>query len=136
MQFPLDIAPKVTGYTLLVDPVHLGQVLATLTDNAIKFTDDGSVTLRGEVLAETSGVVMLRFEVQDTGIGIAADDQRRLFTNFEQVDGSQTRKYGGSGLGLAICKRLVELMGGSIGVSSQIGSGSSFWFAIRLDKAG
>ena len=136
LQFNLDIAPEVTGYTLLGDPVHLGQVLATLTENAIKFTDDGSVILRGQVLAETSGDVMLRFEVQDTGIGIAADDQSRLFTSFEQVDGSQTRKYGGSGLGLAICKRLVELMGGSIGVSSQIGAGSTFWFAIRLDKAG
>jgi PAS domain S-box-containing protein len=136
VHFNLDIAPEVTGHTLVGDPVRLGQVLATLIENAIKFTDDGSVTLRAQVAKETSGDVRLRFEVQDTGIGIAADDQHHLFTLFEQVDGSVTRKYGGTGLGLIICKRLVELMGGSIGVSSKIGEGSTFWFAVRLDKAG
>jgi PAS domain S-box-containing protein len=132
--FTLDIAPEVTAPVLLGDPVRLGQVLATLTENAIKFTEHGSVTLRASVTEDAFSDVSMRFEVQDTGIGIAADDQRRLFTLFEQVDGSQTRKYGGTGLGLAICKRLAELMGGSIGVNSQIGEGSMFWFAVRLDK--
>lgn len=135
LQLTFDIAPEVTGHTLLGDPVRLGQVLATLAENGIKFTDDGSVKLCAQVIVETPGDVMLRFEVQDTGIGIADGDQRRLFTTFEQVDGSQTRKYGGTGLGLAICKRLVEFMGGSIGVTSQISKGSTFWFVVRLDKA-
>ncbi|MDP3539820.1 MAG: PAS domain S-box protein [Azonexus sp.] len=135
VQFILDIAPEVSEHALLGDPVRLGQVLATLIENAIKFTDDGSVTVRAQVLAETPADIRLRFEVQDTGIGIAADDQRRLFKLFEQVDGSLNRKYGGTGLGLVICKRLIELMGGSIGVSSQIGVGSTFWFDICLEKS-
>jgi len=136
VHFNLDIAPEVTGHALLGDAVRLGQVLTTLTENAIKFTNEGSVTLRAQVDEETSADIRLHFEVQDTGIGIATDDQCRLFTLFEQVDGSMTRKYGGTGLGLVICKRLVELMGSSIGVRSQIGTGSTFWFTVRLDKAG
>jgi signal transduction histidine kinase len=135
VHYLLDFAPAITELNLLGDPVRLGQVLATLAENAIKFTADGSVTISVQVLAETSTDIRLRFEVQDTGIGIDADDQRHLFKLFEQVDGSSSRKYGGTGLGLAICKRLIELMGGTISVSSQVGVGSTFWFVISLDKA-
>jgi signal transduction histidine kinase len=84
---------------------------------------------------ETSSDVLLRFEVQDTGAGISAEDQRLLFTAFQQLDGSTTRKHGGIGLGLALSKRLIKAMGGSIGVESAEGSGTTVWFTVRLAKA-
>jgi CheY-like chemotaxis protein len=128
---PSDLA----ALPLLGDPLHLRQILLNLAGNAIKFTDHGSINLRIHLLASTSDSVQLRFEVQDTGIGITLDQQQRLFTAFEQADSSTTRKYGGTGLGLVICKLLVELMHGEIGLDSQPGLGSTFWFTIPLGKS-
>ncbi|MGN6224032.1 ATP-binding protein [Pseudoxanthomonas sp.] len=116
------------------DPVRLRQVLSNLIGNAIKFTERGGITLVVRRLGETSAQHLLRFEVRDTGIGIPADAQARLFRSFTQADASTTRLYGGTGLGLAICKRIVELMGGRIDVVSEPGRGSTFWFEAPLTK--
>jgi signal transduction histidine kinase len=131
----VDLAPEVPRMAFLGDPVRLGQILLNLTGNALKFTDHGSITVRARLLEDHPEDVLMRIEVADTGIGIAPDDQQRLFTAFEQGDGSMTRKYGGTGLGLAITKRLVQLMGGEIGVESIPGAGSTFWFTVRLGKS-
>ncbi|MDP1525186.1 MAG: ATP-binding protein [Rhodocyclaceae bacterium] len=131
----IELAPALTHHEFVGDPLRLGQVLLNLTGNAIKFTEQGSITVRTRMIEENAHDVLLRCEVQDSGIGIAAEDQKRLFTAFEQADGSMTRKYGGTGLGLAISKRLVRMMGGEIGVESAVGQGSTFWFTIRLGRA-
>jgi len=115
------------------DPVRLRQVLTNLLSNAVKFTERGSVTLSVSRRGESRSQHELRFEVTDTGIGIAKD--ARLFRAFSQADASTTRLYGGTGLGLVICKRIVDLMGGSIGVESEPGRGSTFWFEVPLLKA-
>jgi len=117
------------------DAARMGQVLGNFLDNAVKFTNTGGIVLRVGRLDEGDKDILLRFEIQDSGIGIAAEDQSRLFQAFEQVDASYTRAYGGTGLGLAINKHIVQLMGGQVGVDSQIGSGSKFWFVIRLKKS-
>jgi len=119
---------------LLGDPTRLQQALLNYAANAIKFTETGSVTLRVLPEFEDETVACLRFEVQDTGIGIPPDVQERLFATFAQADNSISRRYGGTGLGLAITRRLAELMGGSAGVVSQPGAGSTFWFSVRLKK--
>ncbi|WP_369938590.1 hybrid sensor histidine kinase/response regulator [Xanthomonas tesorieronis] len=116
------------------DPVRLRQVLSNLIGNAIKFTARGSVELRVRRLGETPAQHLLRLEVRDTGIGISAEQQERLFRSFTQADASTTRLYGGTGLGLAICKRIVDLMGGRIGVESGSDQGATFWFEIPLLK--
>jgi PAS domain S-box-containing protein len=128
--------PRDSGRLALCgDTMRLGQILLNFTANAVKFADAGTITLRTTICEESQTDVRLLFEVQDTGIGISAEDQKRLFTAFEQADGSMTRKYGGTGLGLAISKRLALLMGGEVGVESQTGAGSTFWLSVRLDKA-
>jgi len=157
-----DLPAELAYAPLKGDPLRLGQILFNLVGNAIKFTERGSITLRVRQVDDSSSLspsvsplpnpfpqgeratepeqrapdttVLLRFEVVDTGIGIEPEAQTRLFQSFEQADNSMTRKYGGTGLGLAICKRLMQLMGGEIGVESTLGQGSTFWFVVPLNK--
>jgi CheY-like chemotaxis protein len=110
--------------------------LLNYATNAVKFTEKGGVTLRILKQDETAEAVVVRFEVADTGIGIAPEAMSRLFSAFEQADNSMTRKYGGTGLGLAITRRLAELMGGEVGADSTPGVGSTFWFTVKLKKGG
>jgi PAS domain S-box-containing protein len=122
-----DLSAKVRG-----DPGRVQQVLTNLVDNAIKFTKSGEVAIRVTAQAETETEVQVRFEIKDTGIGIAPETLARLFQPFVQSDSSTSRKFGGTGLGLAICKRLAESMNGSIGVESTLGEGSTFWVKLRF----
>ena len=119
---------------LIGDPMRLRQILVNLAGNALKFTHTGEIVLRAEPFEETATAASVRFSVSDTGVGIPLDRQKFIFDRFTQADGSTTRQFGGSGLGLAICKQLVEAMGGSIGVESQPGAGSTFWFILPFDK--
>ena len=116
------------------DPVRLRQILINLVGNAIKFTHQGEIVITVRVEAETDQEMTLHFSVKDTGIAITPKQRVSLFNSFYQVDSSTTRKYGGTGLGLAISKQLVEMMGGKIGVDSEVGRGSNFWFTARFAK--
>ncbi|MDQ8181203.1 response regulator [Pelagicoccus sp. SDUM812005] len=123
VKFEKDFCPKVVG-----DPGRIRQVITNIANNAIKFTDEGHVFLRIET--DSSDSSKIRIEIEDTGIGITPEQQKQLFTSFNQADSSTTRRYGGTGLGLAISKHLVNLMGGNIGMRSSVGAGSTFWFTI------
>jgi PAS domain S-box-containing protein len=116
------------------DPTRLSQILINLLSNAVKFTEHGWIRLRGETVRKEGRRLLVRFEVQDTGPGIAAEQQANLFTAFEQADNSISRRYGGTGLGLALSRQLARAMGGEAGVTSAPGAGSAFWFTAWLDR--
>jgi len=131
-----DVSPELRSRRLVGDPQRISEVLLNFAGNAVKFTDNGFVRLAARLDEGRPGAPpTLRFEVQDSGIGIAPDAQARLFRDFEQADSSTTRRYGGTGLGLAICRRLAELMGGRVGVDSALGRGSTFWFSLPVEAA-
>lgn len=123
------------SYHFKGDPFRIKQILLNLINNAIKFTPEGGeVHVRLDVIDRINGAALIRFEVQDTGIGIDKNKMENLFEAFSQEDQSTTRKFGGTGLGLSISKRLIDLMGGMIGVESEVNIGSTFWFQIRLKE--
>jgi two-component system sensor histidine kinase/response regulator len=130
----IDIPPDVPS-DLLGDATRIRQVLVNFGANAVKFTNEGEVVIRVTVLHQNAERVALHFDVVDTGIGIAEEDQERLFMAFAQADSSTTRRFGGTGLGLTICRQLVELMGGRLGLVSEPRSGSTFWFELSLRRS-
>lgn len=125
---------KGTPNYLVGDPLRLGQILVNYSNNAVKFTEQGEIVVSVKVVEETEKDGLFRFAVRDTGIGLTEEQIGRLFQSFQQADMSTSRKYGGTGLGLAISKKLANLMGGDVGVESEYGKGSTFWFTARLGK--
>lgn len=130
VDYPADLPRSLTG-----DVGRLRQVLLNLISNAMKFTEAGGVALKIEQLPASGAQIALRFNVIDSGIGIAPEAQARLFQSFSQADNSISRRFGGTGLGLSICKKIVEMQGGRIGVESTVGSGSRFWFELTFARA-
>ena len=136
LELIFDIEPSLGSNLLRGDPLRLGQILINFCNNATKFTEKGEVVVKGRVLEADGDSPLVKFSVSDTGIGMTEEQIGRLFRAFEQADSSTTRRYGGTGLGLTISKRLAKLMGGDVGVTSELGKGSTFWFTARLGKAG
>ena len=134
LEFAVFLSPHVPC-NLIGDPTRFRQILVNLVANALKFTDEGEIFVKAEMIEDLHDRVKIRFSVTDTGIGIPKDRQASIFEVFTQVDGSTTRRYGGTGLGTTICKELVELMGGEIGLESEEGKGSTFWFTITFPKS-
>ena len=134
LELLFDTQPDVPK-ALVGDPLRLGQVLINLANNAVKFTEAGEVVVSTEVVEADEQRARLRFSVRDTGIGLTEEQQSHLFEAFAQADGSTTRKFGGTGLGLTICRRLVGMMGGEIGVESEPGVGSTFFFTAEFDRS-
>jgi signal transduction histidine kinase/DNA-binding response OmpR family regulator len=134
LEFICALHPKVPAF-LVGDPGRLRQILTNLVGNAFKFTSEGEVSVHGIIEQELDTEIVLRFSVSDTGIGIPEDKKDKLFQSFSQVDASTTREFGGTGLGLAISKQISETMGGEIGIESEAGKGSTFWFTVRLKKS-
>jgi PAS domain S-box-containing protein len=134
LELGFHLPPNLAGQLFGGDPLRLGQILLNLTSNAVKFTSAGRIEVRVSASETGADTTLLRFEVADTGLGVSTENAERIFTAFEQADNSTTRKYGGTGLGLAISKRLVELMGGQIGLIATPGGGSTFWFTARLQN--
>ena len=130
----LDSAVVNVPTTLVGDKIHLKQALLNYVENAIRFSETGTIFIRLNQTAEIGNDLLMRFEVEDTGIGIDPQDISRLFSIFEQVDNSSTRKFGGLGMGLAMTRKIAEIMGGEAGCDSQPGAGSIFWFTVRLKK--
>jgi PAS domain S-box-containing protein len=129
-----QMAPELEKMILIGDPTRIRQILINFLGNAIKFTEQGSITLRAGILAQDDSSVSIRFAVEDTGIGIPEEAQNRIFDAFEQAEASTTRRFGGTGLGLAISRKLARMMGGDTGLNSTPGVGSSFWFTVRLKR--
>jgi two-component system sensor histidine kinase/response regulator len=134
LEIVFDVDPAVPPF-LSGDPMRFSQLILNYTSNAVKFTERGSIIVRVRVLEETGGSVLLRCEVQDTGLGVEPEQIPRLFQSFQQSDSSTTRRFGGTGLGLAINRHLASLMGGEVGASSRPGYGSIFWFTARLKRS-
>jgi two-component system sensor histidine kinase/response regulator len=134
LELIFDIAPNVPQY-LNGDSQRLGQILINYSNNAVKFTEHGEIVIAAKVLEKSEKDIFLKFSVSDTGIGLTPEGKAKLFQSFQQADTSTSRKYGGTGLGLAISKQLAELMGGDVGVDSEFGKGSTFWFTVRLSKS-
>lgn len=135
LRFLIKLEPGLPSFLLMGDQNRLGQILLNLVSNAIKFTEHGSIALNARITEDQPEGLCVRWEITDTGIGIPLENQQRLFNVFEQMDNSLARKYGGTGLGLAISKRLVNMMGGELGVISEVNRGSTFWFTTRLQRA-
>jgi PAS domain S-box-containing protein len=135
LELVFDVAPDVPS-CLMGDALRLGQVLINYAGNAVKFTEHGEINIRIELREDDGNNVLLYFSVRDTGIGIDAAEQSKLFQNFTQIAPASPRHYGGTGLGLAISRQLAKLMGGEVGVASEPGHGSTFWFTARLIRAG
>lgn len=133
LELIFDIDPAVSTHPI-GDPLRLGQILINFCNNAVKFTEHGEIVVKARVQNEDESGQLVRFSVSDTGIGLTEEQMGRLFQAFEQADASTTRQHGGTGLGLAISKKLAQLMGGDVGVTSEVGIGSTFWFTAYLGK--
>jgi two-component system, sensor histidine kinase and response regulator len=134
LELIFDIEPSISNH-LKGDPLRLGQILINFCNNAVKFTEKGEIIVKARVQEEDESGKLVYFSVSDTGIGLTEEQMGRLFQAFEQADTTTTRQYGGTGLGLAISKQLARLMGGDVGVTSEAGKGSTFWFTARLGKS-